>query len=300
VRATVPASPHIAKTLSLALWRSLQFEWLWVYRGLVPGPTHWSGDLRVPAGIFLVETGRADLRFGKESLEVPAGHMFFAAPGTRRQWFARGTRLLSVGFRVHWPAGAPLHRDGLNCALPASNARALQEATLALLHHVHGRDRITFREATGVPDLTLAGHAEREAFYRAWFGNYIATLDALGIFPATQRASTDSRVQLLLERLDEWPLSRPLDRAELFAGLPVGARRLEQLFAQELRVAPAAYFEARRAEAARERLAGSASPLKETAHALGFRHPSHFTLWFRRHTGQSPSAYRQRHREALV
>ena len=32
--------------------------------------------------------------------------------------------------------------------------------------------------------------------------------------------------------------------------------------------------------------------LKEIAFALGFRHPPHFTVWFKKQTGTTPTAYR--------
>ena len=52
------------------------------------------------------------------------------------------------------------------------------------------------------------------------------------------------------------------------------------------------FMERRRLNVARERIVTDHATLKEIAFALGFRHASHFTAWFRRHTGVSPSAYR--------
>ena len=286
--------------IPLATWRSLQFEWLWVYRGIVPRLRSWSAEIHVPPGVFFVESGKARIRADGALLDVPKGHAFFSAPGPRRQWFAPATRLLSVGFRAHWPDGAPLYRDGLNSLRSTKDLAALHAATRTLLRAVHQRDEIPHREAAAHPNLPLRDHAARDAAFRTWFLVYIDTLAGCGIHPATRRVARDTRVQTVLSRLDSWPLEQPLDRGELFARLPIGARRLEQLFAEELRLAPAAYYDRRRADAARERLAGSDDPLKETAHALGFRHASHFTLWFRRQTGQSPSNYRQRYREGLA
>jgi AraC-like DNA-binding protein len=52
------------------------------------------------------------------------------------------------------------------------------------------------------------------------------------------------------------------------------------------------WLERRRLEAARQRLTSEDTPLKEIAFTLGFRHPSHFTTWFKRHTGMTPTAFR--------
>ena len=53
-----------------------------------------------------------------------------------------------------------------------------------------------------------------------------------------------------------------------------------------------AFLERRRLDAARDRILADTTTLKEIAFTLGFRHASHFTAWFRRHTGFSPSLYR--------
>ncbi len=287
-------------SIPLATWRSLQCEWLWVYHGIAPRSTAWSAEIHVPPGVFFVETGRVKIRAGGKLIDVPRDHAFFSAPGPRRQWFAPRTRLLSVGFRANWPDGAPLYAEGLNSMAPLARLEPLHAATRHLLHAVHGRDDIGHREATKAPVLSMRDHAAREAAFQEWFVVLIDSLTALGIAPAERRVIRDARVQTVLARLDAWPLGHALDRDELFAELPVGARRLEQLFAEELQVAPAAYFERRRADAAREQLAATDISLKEVAHGLGFRHASHFTLWFRRHSGHSPSTYRRRYREGLA
>jgi AraC family transcriptional regulator len=80
---------------------------------------------------------------------------------------------------------------------------------------------------------------------------------------------------------------------EVASGLHIGARRLEQLLATELGITPHSRLNERRVAAARHLLSSTNTPLKEISHELGLRHPSHFTKWFRQHTGLSPSAYRQ-------
>jgi AraC-like DNA-binding protein len=69
-------------------------------------------------------------------------------------------------------------------------------------------------------------------------------------------------------------------------------RRAEQLLRQQQGTGLRAFMEQRRLDVARERILADHDPLKEIAFALGFRYASHFTAWFRRHTGVSPSDYR--------
>lgn len=56
-----------------------------------------------------------------------------------------------------------------------------------------------------------------------------------------------------------------------------------------------AWLERRRLENARHRLTREDAALKEIAFGLGFRHPPHFTAWFKRHTGMTPTAFRAGH-----
>ncbi len=53
-----------------------------------------------------------------------------------------------------------------------------------------------------------------------------------------------------------------------------------------------AWLERRKLEVAKHRLAAEDTALKEIAYQLGFRHPPHFTTWFKRRAGLTPLAYR--------
>ena len=101
------------KTITDDVWRSLCHEWLWVYYGPVPRCDVWSAEILVPPGVFFVERGEVRIRAEGAEIVVPRGQAFFSAPGPRQHWFAKNTRLLSVGFRSQWPDGSPLFRSGL-------------------------------------------------------------------------------------------------------------------------------------------------------------------------------------------
>lgn len=279
-------------------WRSLDFEWLWVYRSAKQFSADWSPVFHVPPGIFFVEKGRGRMECEEAVQEVPRDHAFFSAPGPRRHWFARGTELLSAGFRVHWRDGSPLFRPGLNRVVPTRDLKPLFDATVALHQNIQACGNTVRPGATAMQ--SLLHHSTREAAFRTWFAVYLESISILGVATAQERVIGDPRVQEIVTRLDSWPLGKQLDRVQLIAGLPLSIRRLEQLFAEELATPPAAYFERRRADAAREQLCNTKLSLKEISHALGFRHASHFTQWFRRHTGRSPSNYRIQYRESLA
>ena len=272
---------------------SLRCEWLWVYDALVPVTETWSKEILVPASLFFVITGRGKIKADDRIFDLPPGTAFLAAPGQRRQWFAEGTRLLSVGYRATWPDGTPLFSKGLNTNLKTNTLTPLEAAARRLFRGVHGDKRaVTWREASSPSALSLRDWCRREAAFRTWFADYISTLLQLGIQPTPRLRPSDERINEILRRLDAWPLARPLIVNEISSGLHIGARRLEQLLGAELGITPHSRLNKRRVEAARHLLSTTTTPLKEIAHELGLRHASHFTKWFRQHTGIAPSAYR--------
>lgn len=278
------------ETITAEAWRSLHREWLWVYRGLVPRTDVWSSEVVVPAGVFFVESGEGRICVGGEEIIVRRGDAFFSAPGPRRQWFAAGTRLLSVGFRCQWPDGRPIFRSGLNVAAKSPKLRV---ATLGLFRSVHrSRKTVTFREAVKPMARSLTSWASHEAAFQGWFAAWIDEVRKLGVEPEPRIAKgRRSRVSQIVAWLDAVPLHQTT--LGLPPSFPLGQRRTDQLLQEELGISMRAYFENRRLDAARERILAEDISLKEIAFALGFRHASHFTAWFRRHTGVSPSAYRQ-------
>jgi AraC-like DNA-binding protein len=292
---SVPSQiPVLMLTSSLFDPASVRCEWLWVYDALVPMTETWSKEILVPASLFFVITGRGKIKADGRTFDLPPGSAFLAAPGQRRQWFADGTRLLSVGYRATWPDGAPLFGEGLNTDLKTTTLTPLKDAVRKLFRGVHGAKRtVPWREATRPKALSLRDWSLREAAFRKWFAEYITTLLQLGIQPTPRLCPSDERINEILRRLDAWPLAKPMIVNEVASGLHIGARRLEQLLATELGITPHSRLNTRRVEAARHLLSSTTTPLKEIAHELGLRHPSHFTKWFRQHTGLSPSAYRR-------
>lgn len=276
-------------------WRTLRHEWLWVYRGAVPATGVWSAEIAVPPGMFLVERGEARLHAeGREIVALP-GEVFFSKPGLRRQWFAPGTRLLSVGFRSHWPDGSPLLNAGLNVVLKAPPLRA---ATLRLFRQVHaGRRSVTYREAIAPATRSVADWAAHDAAFLAWLAVCLETLAKAGIGPAPPAGRGRRLTDQLLAWLNGLPLE--LTNPSLPPDFPLGPRRAEQLLRAHLGLGLREFLEKRRLANARERVLAGIEPLKVIAFSLGFRHASHFTAWFRRHTGQSPSACRSGDTEAV-
>lgn len=285
-----------ADILPSALWQGIAFDWLWVYHGTAPRVRDWSHEITVPAGVFFVESGRAIIRAGRQEIEVPAGHTFFTAPGNRRQWFEEDTRMLSVGLRCQWPDGLPLYSAGLNMALPTRQLKKLYEATQALFTTVHGRRKqVSYAEGVADKNHSLETWSQHEAAFRQWFAEYADTLKRKGISPTPRLSAGDRRLKQLRHWLQAWPLDRKLTFDDIARNVDLSPRRIHDLLRQDLGMTAQVYLEKRRLEQARLRLIHEDAALKEIAFALGFRQPPHFTAWFRRHTGMTPTAYRQGH-----
>lgn len=280
--------PKAILQLPADVWRSLRHEWLWVYRSAVPQPGVWSAEIPVPAGVFFVERGEVRIRTeGKETL-VPRGQAFFSSPRLRRHWFAPDTRLLSVGFRSQWPDGTSLFQHALNFAAEAPD---LRKATQRLFSSVHGAQKaVTYRQAIDAREYSTSEWVAREAAYAAWFAVWMRTLQDLGV-----ELEVRPRARRRVDQIVAWLQTLPPDQTAptLPPGFPIGIRRAEQLMQQHFGIGLRMFMERRRLEIARERIVADGATFKEIAFALGFRHASHFTAWFRRHAGVSPTEYRR-------
>ena len=97
-----------------------------------------------------------------------------------------------------------------------------------------------------------------------------------------------------MERVLAWSEAR-LDRVVSVAEWARVARlsesRFKAWFREEMGIAPAAYRQRRRIEAAQRLLQESPSNITAIAHELGFSSSQHFATVFKRHTGRSPSEW---------
>ena len=275
-----------------APWRDLRNDWLWVYRGKSATEEVWSPKITVPAGVFFVETGQVKIRAGGVSHAVLPGQAFFSAPGPREHYFARGTRLCSVGCRNQWPDGSPLFQKQLSRVVQKPEASTLLRATLRLFQTVHkGRRQVLYQAATAPTERSLPELSRHDAAFLQWFAVYVDTLTALGIQPDGRQGKHKAKVELLQNWLNVLPLNvaGPL----VPPGLGIGARRADQLLQSHTGLGLKRYHTLRRLLAAKRMLLEDAVSIKEIVFELGFRHASHFTAWFRRNAGMPPSEFKK-------
>jgi transcriptional regulator GlxA family with amidase domain len=158
------------------------------------------------------------------------------------------------------------------------------------------RNRFTAGGAAPAADLMLhlirARHGAALALQVA--ASFITTARE-GDEPQISRASPDprldARVAAAIARM-EARLDQPETTAEIAAAIGLSTRRLEQIFAQNLGLTPAAYALSLRLAAARRMITDTRHPLAEVALRCGFSSASTLSRAFSAKFGQAPSRLR--------
>ncbi|NJM35611.1 MAG: helix-turn-helix transcriptional regulator [Rhodomicrobium sp.] len=88
-------------------------------------------------------------------------------------------------------------------------------------------------------------------------------------------------------------LAEPISLSDLAAVACISAYHFARNFKIEMGISPLAFVTQRRVERAKRLLQGSGLTLAQVAYDCGFANQSHFTTVFRKHTGQTPGAYRK-------
>jgi AraC-like DNA-binding protein len=99
----------------------------------------------------------------------------------------------------------------------------------------------------------------------------------------------------VFEHIDR-DLARPIVLGELAVIAGLSSYHFARAFKQSVGLPPYRYVVRRRIAAAAELVKNTKNPLSAIAIDVGFSDQSHFTRLFVRHMGETPSAFRRRHR----
>ncbi|MEU7638299.1 MULTISPECIES: GlxA family transcriptional regulator [unclassified Streptomyces] len=169
---------------------------------------------------------------------------------------------------------------------------------------IRDRDVWTGAGISACLDLSLALVAED-------FGEAAALRVARQLVMYLKRPSGQSQFSVPMEpvsttrRMDELRhhitrnIAESLTVSALAAHARVGERQLTRIFRTELGMTPAAYVEAARVEAARNRLESTDDTLERIASACGFNTTDTLVRAFRRKLDTTPTAYRNRFRTSV-
>jgi transcriptional regulator GlxA family with amidase domain len=112
--------------------------------------------------------------------------------------------------------------------------------------------------------------------------------------PPGWRRHTDADIRRLQDRI-EADCAAPLSLAELAGAIHVSVRTLQRRFLAATGVTPIQYQQALRLARAQALLEGGRQPVANVAEAVGYADRVAFGRLFKRLTGLTPAAWRQRH-----
>lgn len=271
-------------------WTCLRYHLGWAYEGAVWPAARVGHYSNMGTSCWLVRRGSVTVTTGGRDTKVGPGQWVFVASPSRHQDFSEDARILSIHFDFTWPGGEQVIQRPTNLVLDGADFPEL-EATASKI------SRAVAREFPHAHAFLMREPCTMEQFLRVqnllpvWLAAYLDALASLGVRP--HRAGVqDERVLRALAWLDHHPFTKTFSAAQLVAHSALSRSRLDTLFVDAVGVTPRAYLDRRRLDEASKLLLHTAASIKEIALGLGFRHSSHFSLWFRRHRKTSPQDFR--------
>lgn len=272
-------------------WSTLQFHLMWIYEG---PPSHTGKVVNRESeyyALWLVRRGSARITGERGVRVAEAGQWMVRELGPCSQEFSEDAEILSVNFKLAWPTGQHFLDVRQSLVLEAEAFPRLERTALPLLKQVN--------RTIGQAGLLLPGQRVDIHLFLATQARFIRWMEAFtdaavnaGVSP-TRLGLADERVIKAANLLERWPLDRPFDQSELERETGLTIQHLDRLFAKECQTTPGRYFDLRRLEQAKLRLATTSSSIKEIAYQLGFNSQSHFARWFGKRQKATPKDYRQ-------
>lgn len=276
-------------------WLNLKLHLLWchnrhVARGTqITGPTLRFTEFTNSAA-WLVREGWARVEHDGQCHTAHPGQWLIVKPGARVQTFSQDARLLSVAFEARWPDGSHLYQDGLSLLIESADAPALEQKVRPMLNAVAEIAPDTWDVRDHRADLRC--YLRLEHLLCEWLAVLSEILEERGI-RHSGHFGIDERVRIAVDLLHARDLADPLALDRLAAAVHISPNHLIRLFRKELQSTPHQFWDRLRIEHAQNRLRQPDIRIKEVAIDLGFKHLSHFSKWFKRHTGSPPQSVRE-------
>jgi len=272
-------------------WLSLKPELLWAYDGAVdPSVRHHLALRTGRMSAWLLRRGSVRLVSDDAVLRVGTGEWVFFSGGFQRHDFTKDARVLSVSLKVPDGAAAVWRHEPFKVKA-AGNGR-LERAARLLVATILKRGG---KPGGGLHDESfgLEDFLRVDALGLEWAAEYVRQLTAAG-GAVKVRKRQDARVSAALRLLEATPFQKGFSELKLARAMKLSAGHLERLFQRETGATPRQVWERLRKEEAGWRVPHAETPLKQLAFELGFCSQAHFSGWYRRTFGLSPSAARAR------
>jgi AraC-like DNA-binding protein len=275
-------------------WLNLKLRLLWCHNRHVAKGTQITGPtLRFTeftnSAAWLVREGWAQVEHDGECHTAYPGQWLIVKPGARVQTFSHDARMLSIAFDARWPDGSNLYQEGLSLVIEAADAPALEQKVRPILNAVMEIAPETWDVRDHRADLRF--YLRLEQFLCEWLSVLSEILDGHGI-RHSGHFGIDERVRMAVDLLHACDLAESLSLETLAAAVHISPNHLIRLFRKELQSTPHQFWDRLRIEHAQSRLRQPDIRIKEIAIDLGFKHLSHFSKWFKRHTGTPPQSVR--------
>jgi len=275
-------------------WLNLNIHLLWchnlpVARGREDaGPVLRSTEY-TNSGAWLVREGWAQVEHGGQRHRAEPGQWLIVKPGRRVQTFSPDARLISIAFDARWPDGSHLFDKGLSLVVDGTEAPDLEKLVRPILNTLKRVNPDTWDARDHVVNLAVFFRIEQ--LLLRWLVALAEVLAERGVYHSGH-SGIDERVRRTIDLLHAADPAEPLDSARLAATVGLSPNHLIRLFRRDLQTTPAQYWDRVRIEHARHRLLLPDSRVKEVSIELGFTYLSHFSKWFKRHTGSTPRSIR--------
>ncbi|MDH4443837.1 MAG: AraC family transcriptional regulator [Akkermansiaceae bacterium] len=276
-------------------WLNLNLHLLWCHNRHVAEGTKKTGPTLeftefTNSAAWLVREGWARVEHDGQSYTAHPGEWLIVKPGPRVQTFSHDARMLSIAFEARWPDGSHLYQEGLSLVIKASEAPELEQMVRPILNLVMEIAPGTWDVRDHPADLRC--FLRLEQLLCEWLSVLSEILDGRGV-RHSGHFGIDERVRIAVDLLHARDLADPLALETLAAAVHISPNHLIRLFRKDLKTTPNQFWDRLRIEHAQSRLRQPEIRIKEVAIDLGFKHLSHFSKWFKRHTGRPPQAVRE-------
>jgi len=271
-------------------WLNLNVHLLWchnqpVAKGQVVNRSTLRFTQYTNSGAWLVREGWARVEHDNQTYTAEPGQWLIVKPGKRVQTFASNTQMLSIGFAARWPDRSHLFDEGLSLVFDAIDFPVLERRALPLLKSMKVVNPDTWDARDHHVDLERFLDLERRLCN--WLQALASVLAAHGIEHSGQ-TEIDERVSKAVDLLNACDMGEPLNLGRIATHAGISLNHLTRIFRRDLCTTPHEYWDRCRVEYAQSRLSQPGSRVKEVSIVLGFKSLSHFSKWFKRHTGMSP------------
>jgi len=276
-------------------WGALNTELIFIFdRALRNTGVDGYQDRNFELSAWLVRHGKATLRVGNQSTEAHEGQWLISTGKRIHQQFSPDTHLLSIRLHHDWPDGSHLLEGGPTSVFDAQDHPLLEALANRLLEEVGEIDWLSSRPS-------FAFLYQKHINFNAYLRQRLLLLDWLQVLvPVVSRdpkwrlnipAGIDSRLAKALLVMEESDPAEPFPQQELTLAGGLSFSQLNRLCKATYDKTLYGYWDHLRLQHAQVALTQERASIKTVASGLGFTQLSHFSAWFKRHTGASPRAY---------